>query len=39
MRKEIETVFEKKIIAADNFDPQLIGAYGAAVIAKERLTN
>jgi predicted CoA-substrate-specific enzyme activase len=37
MRKEIEKVFEKKILTPnDGFDPQLIGAYGAAVIAQER---
>jgi (R)-2-hydroxyacyl-CoA dehydratese activating ATPase len=40
MRKEIEKVFEKKIIEDDGgFDPQLVGAYGAAVIAQERATN
>ncbi len=39
MKKEIEKVFEKKIISSNGFDPQLIGAYGAAVIAKERSTN
>jgi predicted CoA-substrate-specific enzyme activase len=36
MKKELEVVLEKRIITSDKFDPQLVGAYGAAVLAQER---
>ncbi len=36
MRKALEDTMEKKIVVSENEDPQLVGALGAALLARER---